>query len=118
MPHNISNPASSISKNYQEAQDLTEIAARISKNAASLKNYLNAQGLPQPSFAANAACEFPNPSNESMVQVSRESILEDTKTLSDLILGPVERLKWTIWPVIDQVYANLGQNHIALTLSS
>ena len=83
----------------QETQDLTEVAGRISKNAAFLKGFLDAQGLPQPSFAADAASEFPNPTNEPAVHIARESILEDTKILFDLVLGPVDRLKWTIWPV-------------------
>ena len=84
----------------QEMQDLTKIAGPISKSAAFLQEFLDAQGLPQPSFAADAASEFPNPTNEPTIQNARESILEDTQILFDLVLGPVERLKWTLWPVI------------------
>lgn len=64
---------------HLEAHDITEISDRISKNAALLKDFLNARGLPQPSFDADAPSRFPNPKNEVFVQFARESILEDTK---------------------------------------
>lgn len=95
-------------KTPQEIQHLTEVAGRISKNAAFLEGFLDANGLPQPSFAADAASEFPNPTNEPTVLIARESILEDSKILFDLVLGPVERLKWTIWPVIKLMCTDLG----------
>ena len=95
---------------HLEAHDITEISDRISKNAAFLKDFLNARSFPQPSFDADAPPRFPNPNNEVVVQFARESILEDTKTLFDLILGPVERLKWTIWPVIEPVFSILDVN--------
>ena len=98
------------------AHDITEISDRISKNAALLKDFLNARSLPQPSFDADAPSRFPNPNNEVFVQFARESILEDTKTLFDLILGPVEYLKWMIWPVIEPVYSHLGCKLLLLTL--
>ncbi len=103
---------------HQETPDLTEIAVRIFKNTAILKDFLNARGFPQPSFAANAAPEFPNPNNESGIQLVRESILEDTKTLSDLVMGPAERLKWTVWPVIEPLHASLRRDPVVLTASS
>ena len=105
-------------KTPQEIQHLTEVAGRISKNAAFLEGFLDAHGLPQPSFAADAAFEFPNPTNEPTIEIARESILEDTKILFDLVLGPAERLKWTLWQVIKPMCTNLGQESFALTLST
>ena len=103
---------------HLEAQDITEISDRISKNAAFLKDFLNARSFPQPSFNADAPSRFPNPNNDVVVQFALESILEDTKALFDLILGPVERLKWTIWMVIEPVYSHLGCKLLLLTLKS
>ena len=109
MSYNISNGGGPNDKKMQwETQDLTEVAGQISKNAAFLKEFLEGRGLPQPSFAADAAPGFPSPTNEPTIQTARESILEDTKTLFDLVLGPVERLKWTLWPVSEPMYTNLG----------
>ena len=109
MSYSTCNGAGSNNKKTPlEVQDLTEIAGRISKNAAFLKGFLDAQGLPQPSFAADAAPEFPNPTNEPTIHVARESILEDTKILFNLVLGPVEHLKWTIWPVFKPMCNYLG----------
>jgi len=118
MNYNTSNVTTSIDKMHLETHDLTEISDRISKNAAFLKDFLIARGLPQPSFDTNAPSDFPKSEKEVVVQFARESILEDTKTLFDLVLGPVERLKWTIWPVIEPVYAHLGQNPLMLTFKS
>ena len=119
MPYAIPNHAGCIDKKMQqETQDLTEVAVRISKNAAFLKGFLDVRGLPQPSFTTDTASEFPNPKNEPTIQIARELILEDTKTLFDLVLGPVERLKWTIWPVFRPMYTSLWQDPFALTLSA
>ena len=109
MSHSMLNGTSSSNKKTpQGVHDLTEVAGRISKNATFLKGFLDAQGLPQPSFAADAASEFPNPTNEPTIHTARESILEDTKILFDLVLGPVEQLKWTIWPVFRLICTYLG----------
>ena len=118
MSFDMPNDAGAIDKERpQETPDLTEVAFRISKTAAFLKGFLDAQGFPYPSFAADAPSEFPNPSNEPAIQRARDSILEDTTTLSDLVLGPAERLKWTIWPVTEPVLASPGQDLFTLTLS-
>ena len=82
-----------------EISSLVDVSERISKNTAFLQHFLSTRGLPTPSFEVDTPREFPNPDNERAVELVREAILADTKTLFDLVIGPVERLKWGVWQV-------------------
>ena len=82
-----------------DVASLCDVSDRISKNTAYLQTFLSTRGLPTPSFEVNTPKEFPNPDNERTVDIVRESILADTKALFDLVLGPVDRLKWAVWQV-------------------
>ncbi|KAI4213304.1 MAG: hypothetical protein LQ351_004045 [Letrouitia transgressa] len=84
-----------------EIPDLEVVAGRISKNASFLQSFLIARELPRPSFNVDAPKEFPNPENERSVEVIREKVIEDTRLLFDLILGPTDRLKWGLWQMMD-----------------
>lgn len=83
-----------------EISSLVEVSDRISKNTTFIQNFLTTRGLPSPSFTVESSTEFPNPENERAIELAREAILSDTKTLFDLVLGPVERLKWSVWQVL------------------
>lgn len=82
-----------------EVSSLVDISDRISKNTAYLQHFLTTRGLPTPSFKPDSDKEFPNPENEKSVDLVREGILADTRALFDLVLGPVDRLKWSVWQV-------------------
>ena len=83
-----------------DISSLVDVSDRISKNTAFLQHFLTIRGLPTPSFNVDTPKEFPNPENERAVELVRESLLADTKVLFDLVLGPVDRLKWGVWQVI------------------
>ena len=83
-----------------EVSSLVEVSDRISKNTTLIQGFLTTRGLPSPSFTVNSPTEFPDPENETAIELAREAILADTKTLFDLVLGPVERLKWSVWQVL------------------
>ena len=83
-----------------DISSLVDVSERISKNTAFLQHFLTTRGLPTPSFNIDTPREFPNPDNERAVELVRERILADTKTLFDLVIGPVERLKWGVWQVL------------------
>ena len=79
--------------------NLTDVSNRISKNTSFLQTFLDSRKLPVPSYNIDTPKEFPNPDKERTVQLVRESILADTRALFDLVLGPVEKLQWTVWQV-------------------
>ena len=79
---------------------LVDISTRISKNTEFLQHFLETRKLPTPSFNIDTPKEFPNPDNERSVELVREAVLADTRTLFDLVLGPVDRLQWAVWQVI------------------
>ena len=83
-----------------EISSLVDVSERISKNTAFLQHFLTTRGLPTPSFKVGTPTEFPNPENERAVELTREAILADTRVLFDLVIGPIERLKWTVWQVL------------------
>ena len=79
--------------------DLEDVAGRILKNSAFLQRFLKTRQLPTPSFNIDAPTEFPNPDHERSVEVVREHLIEDTQLLFSLVIGPIDRLKWTLWEV-------------------
>lgn len=86
-----------------EISSLVEVSDRISKNTTFIQDFLTTRELPSPSFTVKSPTEFPNPENERAIELAREAILADTKTLFDLVLGPVERLKWSVWQVLTPI---------------
>lgn len=71
---------------------INELAQRIATNTARIDEYLNAQGLPQPSFAIDAPLKSIIPENEVEVAKARLEVLNDTLELHRLLLGPREYL--------------------------
>ncbi|KAI4159295.1 MAG: hypothetical protein LQ342_006699 [Letrouitia transgressa] len=84
-----------------EISNLVDISERISSNTKFLQHFLKTNNLPTPSFQVDTPTEFPNPENERTVDLIREKLLADTRSLFDLVIGPVDRLKWAVWQMID-----------------
>lgn len=82
--------------------DLEDVGERISKNASYLQQFLTTSKLPKPSFNIDAPTDFPNPDHERSVEIVRENLIEDTRLLFDLIIGPIDRIKWGLWQVNSQ----------------
>ncbi|KAL8911226.1 MAG: hypothetical protein Q9171_003573 [Xanthocarpia ochracea] len=54
-----------------------------------------------PSFEQDAEHEFPSTAGEVEIEATRSSILDDTSTIHDLLLGPCEVLRRICWGSID-----------------
>ena len=67
---------------------ITELAAEVSKNTTLISDYLKANNLPAPSFAADGPATFPIPQNDAAIQGARLALIEASKTLYDLAVGP------------------------------
>lgn len=69
---------------------ISQLAQRIAANTAKIDNYLNSQGLPQPSFALDAPLKPIIPDDEVELKKARQEVLADTLELRTLIQGPRE----------------------------
>lgn len=83
---------------------LSELAAQIAENAKLLEDYIESQGLPYPSFAADGPAKFPLPPVASTPELeklhaARLQVLTASKSLYDLTAGPSEMLQWLVWGV-------------------
>ncbi|KAL9123433.1 MAG: hypothetical protein Q9187_000003 [Circinaria calcarea] len=70
---------------------VAELTSMIAEHTAHIDNYLASQGLPTPSFDANAPPDQPFPDS---VAASREIVLGATDELHSLILGPIGLLTY------------------------
>ncbi|KAF3920378.1 O-demethylpuromycin-O-methyltransferase [Dactylellina cionopaga] len=78
---------------------LSELAATISANAKIVEDYIEAQGLPYPSFAADGPSDFPVPQTKEAESIheARQALLAASKHIYDLATGPNEFLRWLVW---------------------
>lgn len=73
------------------------LAQKISKETEKLEAYFKANGLPSPSFDAEAPSDFPKLPED--IQKSRREVIFATKELRDLAVGPRESVRWGVWNV-------------------
>ncbi|KAI0114031.1 S-adenosyl-L-methionine-dependent methyltransferase [Nemania sp. FL0031] len=71
---------------------IAELSTRIAANTAEIDNFLAAQFLPAPSFEPDAPLGLFGPNTDSRILAARESVIQDTLELRDLLLGPREHL--------------------------
>lgn len=69
---------------------LVDVAMRIIANATIVEKSLSDHGHQFPSFDKDAAESFPDLSKELAVQDARLSLIDDSKVLHDLLLGPAD----------------------------
>jgi len=74
---------------------IVELAAEISKHAAVLNDYITTKNLPQPSFEKDGPPISPIPKTESSIEQSRVALIEASRAIHDLAMGPTESLLWT-----------------------
>ncbi|KAK4200500.1 O-methyltransferase-domain-containing protein [Triangularia verruculosa] len=68
---------------------LVNLAHDIVKHATTITNYLQSHNLPQPSFASNSPAH-PIPENDEKLSATRLALIEATKALQALAIGPSE----------------------------
>ncbi|KAL6803347.1 S-adenosyl-L-methionine-dependent methyltransferase [Trichoderma sp. SZMC 28013] len=82
---------------------LTILSKAIDEKTRILANKLRAKGLEAPSYHANGLSDFPlNEVDDEAIKV-RQEIIELTKELHDLVLGPREWLKTMAWDAISYI---------------
>lgn len=76
---------------------IVALAKKISAETAKLEKYLKDNGLPDPGFDIDAPGDFPKLPED--IQKSRQEIVYATRELNDLVRGPRESVRWTVWNV-------------------
>lgn len=71
---------------------IAELSKRISDNTAIVDDYLNANNLPQPSFAADGPPALQIPPSETRVLAAQDAVVADSQRLHNLMKGPTEML--------------------------
>ncbi|KAJ6259658.1 O-demethylpuromycin-O-methyltransferase [Drechslerella dactyloides] len=100
LPTTMAEPApASAGTAVQLRPKLSELAAQISANAKIVEDYIEAQGLPYPSFATDGPSNFPIPENAETAKIheARQELLTASKRIYDLATGPNEYLRWLVW---------------------
>lgn len=82
----------------EPAATLEDLAEQIAAAAKTVGSFLTSNGFPQPSFAKDAALEFPSAPED--ILIARRKLREATKTLHDLVVGPSESLRWLACNVV------------------
>lgn len=72
---------------------LIDLASNISKDAATVSNFLKQAGHDQPSFSANGPARFPADAPEEILS-ARANLIHSARQLQFLALGPTEALQW------------------------
>lgn len=67
---------------------IVDLSSRIATNTKKLHDYLEANGLPTPSFNADGPLGSQVPDDEPEIEVARIAIVNDTRELRSLVLGP------------------------------
>ncbi|KAM3067376.1 hypothetical protein ACMFMG_005267 [Clarireedia jacksonii] len=80
---------------------IKELSERIVNNSALVDRWLASKNAKSPSFDQDAEEEFPSTEGDREIESARLAILEDTKTLHDLVNGPGEVLRQICWGSID-----------------
>lgn len=73
---------------------LTELSTLIAQKTAQIEFYLDAKGLPLPSFDANAPVELVIAMEDEDVQKIRIELPDLTKELRDSIAGPTDLVRY------------------------
>lgn len=69
---------------------LIDVALRMATNAAVIEKSLSSRGLALPSFDQNAGENFPDVSKDDAASEARVKLMDDSKLLLDLLLGPAD----------------------------
>lgn len=103
-----------------DVEDLERLAEACLATAKVVKNYLSANGHPQPTFDQNGPAHFPVMSSEA--DLARAQLRNAAKTLYDLTSGPDEPVgpyAYYIVSVVSSVYAwRMAQHGLTATKRS
>lgn len=83
----------------QSLPSLTQLAKSILEDAQTIDNFLSSNNLPRPSFAAESLKDFPVSTEHADIHTIRHRLIDATKELRDLVIGPKDTIKWMIMNV-------------------
>lgn len=75
------------------------LSDEIAENTKIIADYLESKGLETPSFDVNGLDSYPIPPSEEVPFKARLKLINLTKELHDLALGPKEGLRFLAWDV-------------------
>ena len=78
---------------------LSELSSIIAQKTAEIEAYLAAKGLPQPSFHPDAPTELGIAREDENILKARVALIDATKELRDLAVGPDDSLRYLPWEV-------------------
>lgn len=76
---------------------MTVLSQTIARETGKLEAYFKAEGLPLPSFDAQAPSDLPKLPED--IEKSRRELILATKELGNLAVGPRESVRWGTWGV-------------------
>lgn len=78
--------------NVRSIDDIEDLANVILANAKTVKSFLSGNELPAPSFSVDAPFSFPDCPQD--VRKARSQLLDASKKIQQLALGPIDHLFW------------------------
>jgi hypothetical protein len=79
---------------------LLELSNIIAEKTAVIDAYLDEKGLPQPSFDPDGPAELgPIAREDEHIQKARIELIDATKELRDLAIGPADTVRYLPWDV-------------------
>lgn len=79
------------------ASRIARLAQIISGETTKVDDYVQSNGLPPLSFHPRAPRSCPVPSSAIDIQMSRKAVINATKELQMLMMGPRESMRWDAW---------------------
>ncbi|KAL3422651.1 o-methyltransferase [Phlyctema vagabunda] len=95
VAHSAARPIHAPLQQQRKTSDLVELAAVITRETEKLNGYLRDRGLPTPGFDIDSPLNFP--SLPADIKRARESVVQATKDLNDLVTGPEESIRYMAW---------------------
>jgi hypothetical protein len=98
---------------------LSELSSIITQKTSEIEAYLAAKGLPQPSFHPDAPVELgPIAREDEEIQKARIDLIDATKELRDLAVGPADSLRYLPWEVRPLVLQIPIYSRLSVSLST
>ena len=76
-----------------QGQSIESLSEAIAHNTRKIADYLRSEGLPFPSIDIDAPNESMIPAEAVEIQQARSDVVNDTRKLRDLMLGPRDYLQ-------------------------
>lgn len=80
------------------AQSLIKLGQEVQRSAATLEAELQKNNYPHPTFEEDGPSSYPPAITHPELQLARKNLLTACTTLTDLALGPIDRLKLIVGP--------------------